>query len=64
VEQVPSEVVEQVQQASCIKRSRRVVHAPERYLGLHKILLIDNIDLLTYHEAMLRLWRMARGHEI
>jgi hypothetical protein len=52
VEQVSSEVVEQVQQAPRVRRSGRVVHAPERYLGLHEILLISDIDPLTYHEVM------------
>jgi Reverse transcriptase (RNA-dependent DNA polymerase) len=54
VEQVPSEAVEQVQQAPRVRKSRRVVHAPKRYLGLHEILLVGDIDPLTYHEAMLR----------
>jgi hypothetical protein len=46
--------VKQVQQALRIKRTWRVDHAPKRYLGLHKILLIGDIDPLTYHEAMSR----------
>jgi hypothetical protein len=46
--------LEQVQQAPPIRRSGRVVHAPERYLGLHEILLFGDIDPLTYHEAMSR----------
>jgi hypothetical protein len=54
VEQVLREVVEQVQQAPHVKRSDRIVYAPERYLGLHEILLIGDIDPLTYHEAMSR----------
>jgi hypothetical protein len=54
VEQVLSEHVEQVQQAPRVRRSGRVVHAPERYFGLHEILLIGDIDPLTYHEAMSR----------
>jgi Reverse transcriptase (RNA-dependent DNA polymerase) len=54
VEQVPSETVKQVQQAPRIRRSGRVVHAPERYLGLHEISLIGDIDPLTYHEVMSR----------
>jgi hypothetical protein len=54
VEQVPSEVVEQVQQAPRVRRSGRVVYAPERYLRLYEILLVGDIDPLTYHEAMSR----------
>jgi hypothetical protein len=52
VEQVPSEAVEQVQQAPHVRRSGRVVHVPERYLRLHEILLVSDIDPLIYHEAM------------
>jgi hypothetical protein len=47
-------VVKQVQQAPHVKRSDRIVYAPERYLGLHEILLVGDIDPLTYHEAMSR----------
>jgi hypothetical protein len=43
-----------VQKAPRVRRSERVVHAPERYLGLHEILLIGDIDPLTYREAMSR----------
>jgi hypothetical protein len=51
VEQISSEAMEQVQQALRVRRSGRVVHAHERYLGLHEILLIGDIDSLIYHEA-------------
>jgi hypothetical protein len=58
--------MEQVQQAPRVRRSGRVVHALERYLGLYEILHVGDIDSLTYHKAMSRedSGRMARGHEI
>jgi hypothetical protein len=37
-----------------VRRSGRVIHTPERYLRLHEILFIGDIDPLTYHEAMSR----------
>jgi hypothetical protein len=54
VEHVLSEIMEQVQQAPRVRRSGRVVHSPERYLGLYEILHIGDIDSLTYHKAMSR----------
>jgi hypothetical protein len=35
-----------------LRRSTRTVHAPERYLGLHEVLVFDTEDPLTYAEAM------------
>ena len=35
-----------------LRRSMRIVHAPERYLGLHEISVFDTEDPLTYAEAM------------
>jgi hypothetical protein len=43
-----------VQKAPRVRRSERVLYAPERYLRLHEILLIGDIDPLTYREAMPR----------
>ena len=52
--QVPSEAEEQVQQVPNVRRSVRVVRQPERYLGFHEILHIDDIEPLTYNDAISR----------
>ncbi|XP_078151434.1 uncharacterized protein LOC144546757 [Carex rostrata] len=54
VELDPQTVVDQVQQPEerVLRRSTRVVHAPERYLGLHEISAYDTEDPLTYAEAL------------
>ena len=50
--QVPSGAEEQVQQVPNVRRSGRVIREPERYLGLHEILHVDNIEPLTYKDAV------------
>jgi hypothetical protein len=54
VEQVSSEAVEQVQQTPRVRRSGKVVHAPERYFRLYEILLVGDINPLTYYEVISR----------
>jgi hypothetical protein len=39
-------------QAPVIRRSVRVSHPPERWLGLHEVTVLDTEDPLTYAEAM------------
>lgn len=53
-EHVPSGAEEQVQQVPNVRRSGRVVRLPERYLGFHEILHVDDIEPLTYNDAMSR----------
>jgi hypothetical protein len=53
-EHVPSEAEEQVHQVPDVRRSGRVVREPERYLGFHEILHVDDIEPLTYNDAMSR----------
>jgi len=54
IELNPHSVVVQVQQpeVQVLCRSARTVHAPERYMGLHEVLVFDTEDSLTYAEAM------------
>ena len=35
-----------------LRRSARIVHAPERYMGLHEVSVFDTEDPLPYAEAM------------
>ena len=54
IELNPHSVVVQVQQpeVQVLRRPARTVHAPERYMGLHEVLVFDTEDSLTYAEAM------------
>jgi hypothetical protein len=54
VEPNPQTVVDKVQQpeAQVLRRSGRIIHAPERYMGLHRPSVFDTEDPLTYAEAM------------
>jgi len=54
VELDPHIVVDRVQQPEeqVLRRSTMTVHAPERYMGLHEVLVFDAEDPLTYAEAM------------
>ena len=54
LEQIPSEAPEQVHQVSEIRRTRRVVHAPERYIETHETLLDSDVEPLTHNEAISR----------
>jgi hypothetical protein len=54
VEQVTGVDTKQVQQTPRVRRSERIVRAPERYLRLYEIFFVGDIDPLTYHEAMSR----------
>ena len=54
LEQIPGEKPEQVPQVPEMRRSRRIVRAPERYIGTHEILLVGDVEPLTYDEAMSR----------
>lgn len=38
--------------APVLRRSKRVVRAPERYMGLHEVSVLDTDEPLTYAEAM------------
>ena len=52
LEQVPSETPEQVHQVPELRSTRRVVHAPERYIGTNDTLLISDVEPLTYNESI------------
>ena len=52
-QQVPSETSEQVNQVPEVRRSSRVVHASERYIGTHEKTSND-VEPLTFNEAMSR----------
>ena len=68
VEPVLSEAEEPVQQEPMIRRSGRVVREPEKYLGLHEILHLDDIEPLSYNDAMSRddsaEWLRAKQSEL
>ena len=52
VEQVVQEVEQQEPQPPVLRRSTRVRHEPERYMGLHETSVLDTDEPLTYTEAM------------
>ena len=45
-------VVDAEPEVQVLRRSGRTVHAPERYMGLHEISILDTEDPLTYAEAL------------
>jgi hypothetical protein len=49
VEEVPQET-----SVPILHRSTRIVRAPERYMGLHEVTVLDTEDSMTYKEAMSR----------
>jgi hypothetical protein len=48
VEQVTGVDTEQVQQTPRVRRSERIVRAPERYLRLYEIFFVGDIDPLCH----------------
>ena len=51
--QVPSETAEQVNHVPEVRRSSRIVHAPEIYIGTHEKTSND-VEPLTFNDAMSR----------
>jgi hypothetical protein len=54
IELNPHTDVDEVRQPEeqVLRRSHRTVRAPERYVGLHEVLVFDAEDPLTYAEAV------------
>ena len=48
------EVQEELEEQQEPRRSTRVRKAPDFYMGLHELLLMDTDDPLTYEEAIRR----------